>query len=666
MENNKKEQLRQQLDKLDKYYHEHGVTTVPDQVYDQLKKEYLSLGGEEAPIREGKTSFAKHKHTTPMLSLDNAFTQDDVENFFRRADEASDGKACKDAIVLLEPKVDGMALSAIYVNGELKTVATRGDGTTGDDVTDNARVYITDLPHRLTGSTVPAGVVEVRGEGVILKKDFDRINRGGEFANARNLVVGTMKSKEFTPGRVVSFVAYDVVGEPGTTRYTKYKYLRDWGFNVIRFYPVVSFKEGSDAEFPLTVHSHMVGKFDDVRKSLPYDTDGAVIKFNIDLSDIGATSKFPKYAIAYKYPPDKVETVLTAITFQIGRTGKVTPVAELRPVKVSGTMVSRATLHNEDYIRDMDIRIGDTVTVQKCGEIIPAVVSVVTSKRPAKAKRVVFEEELASQGIVADRAEGSSAWVLRTAETTKEQKLAMMSRALAHWFGKSCLDAKGIGPSVIDSILDIVVDKLQEEYKWLDTGEHWRLYSFPNLYDEVQSRLGGKIGENVAKELKRTQRSDAWRVLHGLGIPGLGSSTCQELMAAFGRFSLVLAATKTELMSISNVGEITADDFVNWSIRHRDACMFLHDCGFTLPEGTPAASEGALLGKTVVFTGTLTIGRDEATRMAKGAGAKVTGSVSKNTDYVVAGTEAGSKLDKALSLGIEVLDEEAFKKLIAS
>lgn len=666
--------LRAEIARHDGLYYRQATPEIADFDYDMLKRELSDLeakhpefAGEADTVGDDRSEgFVKVRHGAPMLSLDNAYDETEFRAFATRLanllpDEPQD--------FVVEPKIDGLAVSVTYENGRLTRAVTRGDGAEGDDITRNLAL-VNGLPREVTGNA-PA-LVELRGEIYMTNAEFARINAARaeagkpSYANPRNLAAGTVKQLDLseTGDRRLEIALYGL-GACDKGYFKKLSDFRDW-LKRHRF-PVPPFFEkaaGDDQAWAAVM------KLEKLRHDLPFPTDGAVVKLDriAAHAHAGTTSKFPHWAIACKFPPERVATRLRAITFQIGRTGTITPVAELDPVLLAGTTVKRATLHNADEIARKDIREGDTVLVEKAGEIIPQVVAVVADKRPEDAAPFDFAGRLKELGLEATREEGQAFWKL-TGES-EEQRV----RKLTHFVSKQCLDIENLGPAVIEQL---VREKLIH-----DATDLWKL---------TRADLTGLEGfaEKSAVQLiaaiAAAGKRELWRLIHAIGIPNVGMRTAKDLAAHFRSLDALAAAEmgayvrakigkkgeplKQSETIISGIGETVANSIVTWfsDPAHRDLVAKLKDAGLNVVETAPEkpAGGGALAGKTFVLTGTLpTLQRDDARERIEAAGGKVSGSVSAKTHYVVAGDEAGSKLDKARELGVTVLDEAGLLALL--
>lgn len=599
------------------------------------------------------SQFTEVKHMAQMLSLGNAFSKEELEAFDERV--KSGLPAGSELEYVMEPKIDGLACSLIYENGKLVRAATRGDGVVGENVTANVRT-IRSIPLSLKvpeGETIPE-LLDVRGEVYMPRQAFMRLNaeraeRGeNEFANPRNAAAGSLRQldPQVTASRSLSFFAYYIVGENEQAKHSdSLALLTKYGFRVSENYKVVPDIEGA---------WNWIETFNQLRQGLSYDTDGAVLKVNAVYQQhiLGATGKDPRWAIAFKYPPEQAETTLEDIDWSVGRTGVLTPTAVLTPVKLSGSVIARATLHNEDFIRAKDICIGDRVIINKAGEIIPEVLRVVIEKRQADAKPVEIPTVCPECGWHVER-KGSEAAI----RCTNPHCPALGREGLIHFASRDAMNIEGCGPSVINALLDANLIR--------DSAD---LFSLTKEQIMTLDRMGEKSADNLVKAINASKENELDKLLFALGIRHVGAKVARTLALKYGDVEHLLLADQEDLASVRDIGPKIAESVVTWLNvpANQDLLDRLAAAGlkmtFTAPE---TSEENPFFGKTLVFTGTLpTLGRAEAKTMAQDVGAKVSGSVSKKTDYVVAGEEAGSKLDKANELGVTVIDEATFLKML--
>ncbi len=599
------------------------------------------------------SQFQEVRHLEPMLSLGNVFSADELRAFDERV--RSGLPAGSKVQYVMEPKIDGLACSLIYENGKLVRAATRGDGTIGENVTANVRT-IRSIPLTLVtppGETLPE-LLDVRGEVYMPRQAFMQLNeeraeRGeSEFANPRNAAAGSLRQldPQVTASRQLAFFAYYLVGEGARDKHSEsLAALSRYGFKVSEGYKVVnSIEEGIQ----------FVEDFNSIRASLAYDTDGAVIKVN-DVAQqqlLGATGKDPRWATAYKYPPEQAETLLEDIDWRVGRTGVLTPTAVLTPVKLSGSMISRATLHNEDFIRTKDIRIGDRVIINKAGEIIPEVLRVVIDKRGENVQPVEIPTHCPECGWTVERV-GTEAAI----RCTNPHCPALGREGLIHFASRDAMNIDGCGPAVLNQLLDAGLVR--------DAAD---LYSLTKEQLLTLDRMGDKSAEKLLAAIEASKANELDKLLFALGIRHVGAKVARTLAMQYLNIEKLLEAAPEELAQIRDIGAKIAESVVTWlSVpTNQDLLKRLQAAGLTMTFTPPASQESnPFFGKTLVFTGTMpTLGRAEAKTMAQDVGAKVSGSVSKKTDYVIAGEEAGSKLDKARELGVTILDEAEFLRLL--
>ncbi len=697
--------LRTEIARHDERYYRQAQSEITDFDYDALKKKLADLEAQfsefalvDSPtqrVGDDRTEgFARVKHRFGMTTLDNTYDETELREFHARLVKAI-GR--DDLAYTVEPKIDGVAVSLTYEKGKLTRAVTRGDGEEGDDITANVRT-IRGLPHALKPSDdvkddlfAPAfpDVIEIRGEIFLREEEFRRINQLQEeagdalYANPRNLAAGTVKQLDsrVVATRRLEIVVYGLGAcEPGPagidqgrgdlrvvrdrtgphgggpslgfhSQSTFQAQLRAWGLPVENKFWVV---RGIDAVWAA------IGELDTLRRGFPFATDGAVVKLDpfaqqavVGYRGAGQAARklSPRWACAYKFAPDRAETRINAISVQVGRTGAVTPVAELEPVLLAGTTVKRATLHNADEIARKDVRVGDTVLVEKAGEIIPAVVSVVLEKRPADSVPYVFPTECPACGSPLVREPGGVKWLCVNAACPEKVR-----RKIEHFASKAGLDIDGLGEEVVDLLLT-----------------RGLITTIPDLFrlkvgDLLPLKKSGEVwAGNLVNGIAERKNADLWRVIHGLGIPQVGAASAKDLARRFRSLEGLATASLNDLVQIDGFGEKTAEAVRTWFGDEVNRALVADLIGVGVAPTPPAqAAAGATLaGKTVVLTGTLpTLSREQATEMIESAGGKVSGSVSRKTHYVLAGDEAGSKLEKAKSLGVPVLDEAAFMELL--
>lgn len=658
------EKLRREIRHNEYLYYVLDAPEITDAEYDrmmvrlrELEARYPDSIPADSPTQRvgGRASsqFTEVRHLEPLLSLGNVFSAEELRAFDERV--RSGLPAGSKVEYVMEPKIDGLACSLIYENGKLVRAATRGDGVVGENVTANVRT-IRSIPLTLKvpeGEAVPE-LLDVRGEVYMPRQAFMRLNeqraeRGeSEFANPRNAAAGSLRQldPQVTASRSLSFFAYYLVGEGAQPKHSEsLALLAHYGFKVSENYKVV---ETIDEAIKY------IGDFNELRQGLSYDTDGAVIKVNDVYQQriLGATGKDPRWATAYKYPPEQAETTLEDIDWRVGRTGVLTPTAVLTPVKLSGSVISRATLHNEDFIRAKDIRIGDRVVINKAGEIIPEVLRVVVEKRTGDEKEVEIPGVCPECGWRVER-QGEEAAI----RCTNPHCPALGREGLIHFVSRDAMNIEGCGPSVVNALLDAGLVR--------DAAD---LYSLRKEDLLKLERMGEKSADNLLAALAESKKNELDKLLFALGIRHVGAKVARILATEFGSMEKLQQAQPEELAQIRDIGDKIAESAVTWLNvpANIDLVERLAAAGLTMTFTPPASQEdNHFFGKTLVFTGTMpTLGRAEAKTMAQDVGAKVSGSVSKKTDYVIAGAEAGSKLEKAQQLGVTVIDEAEFLRLL--
>jgi DNA ligase (NAD+) len=662
-------ELRREIELHNYRYYVLDDPTVPDAEYDRLFHElgrlearYPALVTPDSPTqRVGAaplSEFAEVTHRVPMLSLANAFSDGDVENFDRRCRE---GLGIEEIEYACEPKFDGLAITLSYENGVFVRGATRGDGSVGEDVTANLKT-IRAIPLKLP---VEVPLLEVRGEVFMSKKDFAALNRRqgerGEkvFVNSRNASAGSLRQLDprLTAERPLTFFAYAVGAAEGADLPATHAELMDrfagWRFPVTKERRVV---RGVSGLFDF--YRAMAEK----RAALPFEIDGVVYKVNRrDWQDrLGFVSRAPRFAVAHKFPAEEATTVLLDIEVQVGRTGAITPVARLKPVFVGGTTVSNATLHNEDEIRRKDLKIGDTVVVRRAGDVIPEVAAVIYAKRPADAREFVMPAQCPVCGSAVVRLEGEAAARCTGGLYCPAQR----KQALLHFAQRRAMDVEGLGDRLVEQLVDQSLVRTPADIYRLG------LAALAGL-----ERMAEKSASNLLAAIDKTKRTTLARFLFGLGIRHVGEATARDLASHFGSLDAIMNADEAALVQVNDVGPVVAESIVRFFAEphNREVVEQLRACGVTWKEGEAAHKQagtpraGPFAGKTVVLTGTLSsLSRDDAKSKIEALGGKVTGSVSKKTGLVIAGEESGSKLDKAQELGVEVWDEAQFLRHLAS
>lgn len=657
--------LREEITYHNYRYYVLDSPVVSDARYDRLLRElqgleakYPGLITPESPTqRVGArplASFGEVRHKLPMLSLDNAFRDEEARDWDRRCRE---GLERDEVAYTAEPKFDGTSVSLRYEDGVLTQAGTRGDGARGEDVTANVRTVKT-VPLKLQGRGWPK-VLEVRGEVVIPKQDFARLNaeqlkRGDKvFANPRNAAAGSLRQLDpkVTAARPLAFFPWGLgdVSAPVAREYSEVvKRLKDWGFKVSEF-----FQTAHGIKACLKYYRKVLKK----REALPFEIDGVVYKVD-DLGQrdqLGFTARAPRWAVAHKLPAHEETTVVEDILASVGRTGAITPVAVLKPVQVSGVTVTHATLHNEDEVHHKDVRIGDTVIVRRAGEVIPEVVGVIREKRPKNTRIWRMPGKCPVCGSRVVREEGAAAHRCTAGLYCPAQRMG----AILHFASRHAMDIEGLGDRLVEQLVQKgMIETVADLYRL----RHDRLAAL--------ERMGEKSARNLLDSVERSKDTTLARFLYALGIPQVGEATAELLASHFGTLDAILDAAEETLEQVPNVGPAMAEDIsAFFRERHnRDVIAALRKAGVHWPAIKRRSKEGLpLAGKSFVLTGALAgLSRDEAKKRLQALGATVSGSVSKKTDYVVVGEEPGSKYDKAKELGVKTINEKEFLKLIGA
>ncbi len=664
------ESLREEIRYHDYRYHTLDDIEIPDAEYDrlvrelkQLEADYPELVTADSPTQrvgaEPSETLVTVDHKLPMLSLDNAFADDELREFHARVAgklEFEDG--APDLLYSAEPKLDGAAVSLLYESGKLTRAATRGDGTTGEDITHNVRT-IESVPLRLIGEGFPA-TLEVRGEVFMPRAGFEAYNKkaraAGEktFVNPRNAAAGSLRQLDpkLTAGRPLDMYVYSVGLVEGGKLPDRHSEiiatLRSWGLKTCPESRVVRGVEGC------LEYYRALGER---RDSLDYDIDGVVYKVDsIAMQrELGFVSRAPRWAIAHKFPAQEELTSVEDVEFQVGRTGALTPVARLTPVFVGGVTVSNATLHNIDELHRKDVRVGDTVIVRRAGDVIPEVVSVIKKRRPPKTKRVELPELCPICGSHVKREDGEAVARCSGGLFCRAQR----TEALKHFVSRRALDIEGLGARLIEQLV--------EEDRLADPSDLFRL---TRTELSQRERMGDKSADNLVRSIEQSKSTTLARFLFALGIRQVGETTASGLATYFGSLPAIVNASIEELTKVPDVGPIVAKRVRNFfdEQHNLDVIDKLQNLGVHWADTEPMAiaEDGPLTGKTFVITGTLpSMTRDEAKDLIQRAGGKVTGSVSGKTDYLLAGEKAGSKLTKAQSLDVEILNQADLLNLIA-
>lgn len=654
---------KQRIEELTKLLNDAGYRyyvlddpTMPDFEYDRLLRELedLEKANPELALPDSPTkrvggqavnTFGEVTHAVPLMSLQDVFSLEELDDFLVRTKEAAPG-----AQFSVEPKIDGLSVALEYVDGRFIRGATRGDGNVGEDVTENLRT-IRSIPMALEGA--PARLI-VRGEVFMPKKTFHALNEALEengektFANPRNAAAGSLRQKDpkVTAKRKLDILVFNVQLAEGKTFVSHaetLEYLKSLHFKVIPY------KLLSDVE----KISKEVIRINEEREKLSCDIDGAVIKLD-DLAArerLGNTAKFPRWAVAYKYPPEEKETLVEDIVIQVGRTGVLTPKAVVAPVRLAGTTVTNATLHNQDFISRLDIRIGDTVRIRKAGEIIPEILEVNLSKRPEGTQPYLLPKKCPVCGAAVERDEDGAFLRCTGAECP-----AQLSRNIAHFVSRDAMDIEGLGSAIVDSLIEKGAIRSPADIYYLTMDELSGLW-----------KSGTKAAQKLLDAIAASKSQDVSRLIFALGIRQVGAKTGKSLAAAFGSLDKLMEATLEELTQVPDIGEVTAESICEWFAQPQSRHMVrrLKEAGVNF-ESKRVVTDTRFAGKTIVLTGALSrFTREEATEKIELFGGKASGSASKKTSFVVAGENAGSKERKARELGIPVLTEDEFLEMLS-
>lgn len=649
--------LRQEIAEHDERYYRLAQPTISDHAYDQLKRELeslekeLSLGSSLEKVGDDRMKgFVKRLHKAPMLSLENAYNYEDLQAFEDRLQRLLPNQALSYCV---EPKIDGLALSVTYKQGQFLQAITRGNGTEGDDVSKN--VQLLELVPWALKAPFPQEV-EIRGEVYMRLEEFERLNheqaiRGLQaYANPRNLTAGTIKLLDaaIVASRKLHFVGYSLgFLDPENfinTQSNLHQILAGWGFETL---PKIWCAEGIQQVWKA------LEELDLLRTEFPYETDGGVVKLESRSLQVqvGQTAKAPRGAIAFKYPPKQGVTQLLDVTFQVGRTGIITPVAELQPVLLSGSTVTRATLHNADEIARKDIRIGDFVVVEKAGDVIPAIVSVVLAKRTDQCRVIVFPANCPSCASRLIQEPNEVAWRCENINCRPQ-----IEGRLLHFGSKSALDIENFGPAVVEQLV----------------GKGWvkkpsDLYRLKLEDLETLEGFKRKAAENLYEALQKSKEAPFWRVLHGLGIPHVGTQTAKDLAKQWPNFLALREESYEGFLKLEGIGPKIAESLVGFFKDSENQILIdeLMEIGIGRDVVGSQLHSNLLQDKTFVLTGTLpTLTREAAQELIEKNGGRVQSSVSRKTNYLLCGSDAGSKLQKAEALGIKIIDEEGFFNLL--
>ena len=655
------EELRKQVEYHAKKYYDDDKPEISDFEYDMLMVELRNLEKKYPEFKSSdsltqkvgghvKEGFKKVTHEVPLQSLQDVFSLVEVEDYIEKINEKAKENDIEDTNYVVETKIDGLSAALEYKQGKFVRGATRGNGLVGEDVTENLRTIKT-IPMELNEKID----ITVRGEVFISKKDFEKMNQEREedekelFANARNAAAGSLRQldSKITAKRPLDIYIFNVQkieGKEFNSHFKELEYLSKLGFNVN---PVrIDCKNIEEIE-------NAIKKIGEERENLTFGIDGAVVKVD-DLKFreiLGTTAKVPRWAIAYKYPPERKETILKDIVCQVGRTGVITPMAILEPVRVAGSKISKTTLHNEDFIKEKDIRIGDTVVIQKAGDVIPEIVEVKRKKRTGKEVEFEMPKVCPVCGAPAIREEGEAA-----VRCTGIECPAKLYRNLVHFVSREAMNIDGLGEAIIKQLLDKGLIKNMAD-----------IYALK--FEDIASlkKNGKKFAENLINSINRSKQNDLYRLITAFGIRHVGVKASKILAKRYKNMKNLMKATSEELAMIEDIGPIVADSIREFFLQDQtiDLIEKLKQAGVNMKHLEEENSDDRFNGKTFVLTGSLEkYTRNEASSIIEKFGGKTSSSVSKKTDYVLAGEDAGSKLTKAQSLGVKILTEEEFEKLI--
>ena len=649
------EELTRELEEANRLYYVLDAPTMEDYEYDkklrrleELEAQYPEFASPLSPTKrvggEALSRFEKVEHAVPLESLQDVFSEEEVEEFDRRLRET-----VRDAAYSVEPKVDGLSVALEYRDGVFVRGATRGDGRIGEDVTENLKT-IRSIPLRIDDA--PSRLI-VRGEVFMPRVVFEKLNAAREeagrslFANPRNAAAGSLRQLDpsIAAERRLDILIFNLQLAEGIefqTHAQTLDYLKQRHFKVIPYQLCATAAEATEE----------IRRIGQERYGYSFDIDGAVVKLNnlADRALLGSTAKFPRWACAYKYPPEIRETVLEDIVVQVGRTGVLTPKAVVRPVRLAGTTVTNATLHNQDFITEKDIRIGDTVKIRKAGEIIPEILSVETEKRPAGTSPYRLPSLCPVCGAPVERDPDGAALRCTGAECP-----AQLSRNIAHFVSRNAMDIDGLGDAIVEQLITMGAVRSPADIYFLTLDELKSLW-----------KSGSKAAQKLLAAIESSKNNDLSRLIFALGIRQVGEKAAKVLAKTFGSLDALMQATQEELTQIRDIGAVTAENIVSWfaSPQSRHLISRLREAGVNF-ESTAVQDDGRFAGMTFVLTGALSLfTRDEATEKIEAHGGKAAGSVSKKTTYLVAGENAGSKLKKANELGIPVLSEQEFLSML--
>ena len=649
------EELTRELEEANRLYYVLDAPTMEDYEYDkklrrleELEAQYPEFASPLSPTKrvggEALSRFEKVEHAVPLESLQDVFSEEEVGEFDRRLRET-----VRDAAYSVEPKVDGLSVALEYRDGVFVRGATRGDGRIGEDVTENLKT-IRSIPLRIDDA--PSRLI-VRGEVFMPREVFEKLNAAREeagkslFANPRNAAAGSLRQLDpsIAAERRLDILIFNLQLAEGIefqTHAQTLDYLKQRHFKVIPYQLCATAAEATEE----------IRRIGQERYGYSFDIDGAVVKLNnlADRALLGSTAKFPRWACAYKYPPEIRETVLEDIVVQVGRTGVLTPKAVVRPVRLAGTTVTNATLHNQDFITEKDIRIGDTVKIRKAGEIIPEILSVETEKRPAGTSPYRLPSLCPVCGAPVERDPDGAALRCTGAECP-----AQLSRNIAHFVSRNAMDIDGLGDAIVEQLITMGAVRSPADIYFLTLDELKSLW-----------KSGSKAAQKLLAAIESSKNNDLSRLIFALGIRQVGEKAAKVLAKTFGSLDALMQATQEELTQIRDIGAVTAENIVSWfaSPQSRHLISRLREAGVNF-ESTAVQDDGRFAGMTFVLTGALSLfTRDEATEKIEAHGGRAAGSVSKKTTYLVAGENAGSKLKKANELGIPVLSEQEFLSML--
>ena len=653
---------RKEIARHDTLYHKIARPEITDHEYDRIKRElvdlesqypeFLDKGSPTNQIGDDRNEgFDTYLHRRPMMSLDNTYNEEDLNGFEKRLQKLL---GVNELIYVIEPKIDGVAISLTYEKGNLVRAVTRGDGITGDVVTKNLK-GIDYLPTHINDESCPE-VIEIRGEIYMTHSEFNRINKERKktsldlYANPRNLAAGTIKQihLNISDNRKLDIVLYGL-GYCSSALFTYqhefYETLKGWNMPTVEKYWMAN---------SIIEACYIIKELENLRDTFAYSTDGAVVKLDaIDQQrESGATSKSPRWAIAYKFAAEQAETKIQKINMQIGRTGTLTPVAELDSVFLAGSTISHATLHNEDEIKRKDIREGDSVIIEKAGDIIPAIVRVLTEKRKNETPPYIFPHKCPSCGTQTIRLSGEAARRCPNLSCPPQ----IRSR-IEHYTSRQCMNIEGLGEAVVDQLVSKnLINNFADLYK-LNINDLLSLNNFAQ-----------KSSENLIQAIESSKKCELWRFIHGLGIHHIGSTASKDLARSLQTLQTLIDANEDDLMELDGIGEIMAKSVNNFFSQYSNKKIIARLITYGMNFGNATSTQDTsydLKGKSFVLTGTLiSLTREAAIQLIENAGGRVKTSISKNTDFILVGESAGSKLTHAHKLGTKIIDEKEFHELL--